>query len=147
MNIIQDASGLVNRKTKTDFFCFPNTQCSQNSNCPVHCPLNKPRLLNIVIFFALMCPKRMYHNVVRSDSDREVETAAEPKMVLPYNTYKLPHFFPFITVSAPKATFITPPSKEHLHPLSSRVLTKIKFFLKSGTCRTSDKVLTTPSCM
>lgn len=55
-------------------------------------------------------------------------------------TYKLLTLLPFIRTKTPFITVITPPSAESLQSLESKAPKEIRFFFRSGTCRTSVNV-------
>ena len=54
-------------------------------------------------------------------------------------------FKPFMITMAPFVIFVTPLYVLYPQPFESKVPNEIKFFLKSVTCLTLPKVLTTPS--
>ena len=104
-------------------------------------------MLNSIISFSFICPRRICQSLVTLPSDNEgVATTASLVTVDPYKTYNLIHLFcPFITTKTHLLTFRIPHSLVYLYFFESRVLNKIRFLFRSGICPTSPSVLTNPS--
>lgn len=94
-----------------------------------------------------MCPKRICHNLVMSNSENDIEIVITSIIEDPYKIYKLLDLQAFITIRACWVTFKAPPSVVYLNPKTLKMPKEMRFPFRSRTCLTSMSVLTIPSCI